>query len=216
MKFFTFLFLLPVVSTFLINCNTSNLEEKVWYVSPEGNDDAAGTLEAPLRTLARGVALSREWSGVKKIILKEGMYYDTAIKLSRMDNNLSIQADEGAQVHLSGGRVFTDWKKEGKLLYVDVPGTRDRSWDFRMIEINGSWRTRARLPESGALMHRNVFDVKWLSSYAGGWERKPTEEERNTLKYKRGDITENIDVQNAELTIYHEWDESLVGLKTHY
>jgi hypothetical protein len=40
-------------------------------------------------------------------------------------------------------------------------------------------------PESGTFTHESVFDVRWLSSVGGGWERKPTQEELTTLRYAK-------------------------------
>jgi hypothetical protein len=51
-----------------------------------------------------------------------------------------------------------------------------------------------------------------MSSTGGGWKRKPTNEELTTLKYRPEDIGPWLDVNNAEVTVYHMWDESLVGL----
>jgi len=51
-----------------------------------------------------------------------------------------------------------------------------------------------------------------MSTTLGGWERKPTEEELTTLRYKEGDLGDWLEPQNAELTIYHSWDDSMVGV----
>ncbi|MBN2594986.1 MAG: right-handed parallel beta-helix repeat-containing protein, partial [Sedimentisphaerales bacterium] len=72
---------------------------------------------------------------------------------------------------------------------------------------------RARLPEKGFFEHLSRFDVPWMSTTGGGWKRKPTGEELTTLKYRPEDIGLWLDVNNAEVTVYHMWDESMVGLK---
>jgi hypothetical protein len=51
-----------------------------------------------------------------------------------------------------------------------------------------------------------------MSSTGGGWKRKPTSEELTTLKYRADNLGPWLDVNNAELTIYHMWDESLIGV----
>jgi len=54
--------------------------------------------------------------------------------------------------------------------------------------------------------------VPWMTSTGGGWKRKPTNEELTTLKYRAEDLGSRLDINNAELTVYHMWDESLVGV----
>jgi hypothetical protein len=71
---------------------------------------------------------------------------------------------------------------------------------------------RARYPATGTLTHESVFDVPWMSSTGGGWKRKPTTQELTTMRYKKGDISEELSVRDAEITVYHMWDESCVGL----
>ena len=81
-----------------------------------------------------------------------------------------------------------------------------------MLEMNGRFCKRARLPEQGVFTHESVFDVRWMSTTLGGWERKPTDEELGTLKYKAGDLGPWLEPRNAELTVYHHWDDSMVGV----
>ena len=65
---------------------------------------------------------------------------------------------------------------------------------------------------TGAFRHCSTFDGRWMSTTAGGWDRKPTDEELTHMRYQSEDLGPWLDVNNAELTIFHAWDESLVGL----
>jgi len=56
--------------------------------------------------------------------------------------------------------------------------------------------------------------VPWMSTTGGGWKRKPTEQELTTMKYRDGDLGDWLDVKSAEVTVYHMWDESQVGVKS--
>ncbi len=51
-----------------------------------------------------------------------------------------------------------------------------------------------------------------MSTTGGGWKRKPTKEELTTLKYRPEDLGLWLDINNAEVTVYHMWDESMVGI----
>lgn len=84
-----------------------------------------------------------------------------------------------------------------------------------MLVVNGRIAPRAGLPEAGRFTHRTGFKVPWMSTTGGGWQRKPTAEELTTLVYKPGDLGSWLDVDDAELTVYHSWDESLVRLRAH-
>jgi hypothetical protein len=79
-----------------------------------------------------------------------------------------------------------------------------------MLSVNGEFRHRARMPETGAFEHLNEFKVKWMGTTGGGWQRMPTNEELTTLRYRPADIPDSFDPANAEITVYHMWDESLV------
>ena len=71
---------------------------------------------------------------------------------------------------------------------------------------------RAGIPETGTFLHKSVFDVPWLSSVAGGWSTQTNQEELTTMRYDPKDIPESLDIKNAEVRVYHMWDESLVGV----
>jgi len=51
-----------------------------------------------------------------------------------------------------------------------------------------------------------------MSTTGGGWKRKPTQDELTTMKYRPEDLGPWLDVHNAEVTVYHMWDESVVGV----
>jgi hypothetical protein len=85
-------------------------------------------------------------------------------------------------------------------------------WDFRTLVVNGEFAPRARLPERGRFRHRNVFDVPWMSTTGGGWKRQPTDEELTTLLYENDDLGDWLEPANAEIQVFHQWDDSLVGV----
>ncbi len=149
-----------------------------------------------------------------RIVVEDGFYFlDAPVVLTSGDSNLTIESAPGAEAVLLGGRRVTDWKKDGSKFYAaDLEGVEDSSWDFRALIVNGRYCRRARLPEDGTFTHASTFDVPWMSTTGGGWKRKPTQGELTTLKYKAGDLGAWLDVNNAEVTVYHMWDESLVGL----
>ncbi|MBP3963854.1 right-handed parallel beta-helix repeat-containing protein [Paenibacillus lignilyticus] len=186
------------------------------YVAPNGLDSNPGTEELPVGTLdealSRTRAMKSEAAAAKRIIVRGGHYYDVSLTLNKEDAGLQIVAYPQEKPILFGGAPVTSWQRDGDWLTTPIAGVYDRELDFRLIEVDGTFRQRSRLPEQGAFRHLNEFKVEWLSTFAGGWKRPPTDEEMMALRVKREDVSDWLDIRNAELTIYHEWDESLVGV----
>jgi len=186
-----------------------------FYVATDGNDRNPGTEDRPFATLvqARDSVRQVQADGPKRIIVRGGIYYDVRLVLGVEDSGLTIEAAEGETVILCGGKPVEEWEKEGEdFCAARLPGVKEGAWDFRLLLVNGRICPRARLPEKGRFKHLNQFKVRWLST-SGGWERKPTETELTTMKYNAKDIGTWVDANNAELTVFHKWDESFVGVK---
>lgn len=197
--------------------------ESVVFVSPKGNDAWSGRLaslsdggsDGPVATLAKAVELSRRApSAGRKIVLQAGEYYlDKPVDLGPEDSGTTIEAAEGARVVLYGGRPIKAWRRDGERFWAaDVPRIAGKPWDFRMLVVDGRMAPRARLPKEGTFTHQTEFNVPWMSTTGGGWERKPTREELTTMKYRPEDLGPWLDVNSAEVTVYHMWDESVTGV----
>ncbi len=186
-----------------------------FYVSPKGNDSSAGAKERPLATLvAARDAARKAGAGPHRIVLLPGDYYlDKPFELTAADSGLTVEAEATNSVTLYGGKPVTGWRRDGERFWcADLPGIQEGRWDFRALVVNGRMPERARLPSSGTFTHQSVFDVRWLSSVGGGWERKPTTNELTTLVYNPTNLPATLDARNAEVRVYHMWDESLVGV----
>ena len=183
-----------------------------WYMAPDGDDGGAGTMAHPFATLARACAAAREARGDRTVVLRGGAYDDAGVTLGPRDAGLLIMSAPGETPVLRGGRPIPGWTCEANG-WLSAPV--DAAWDFRLLVVNGRLCPRAHWPAAGRLEHESTFPVHWMSSTAGGWERKPTATELTTMRYRDGDLDAGFDVRNAELTLYHCWDESMVGLAAH-
>jgi hypothetical protein len=181
-------------------------------VSPKGDDNFSGATEKPVKTLKKALELTREQTGKRTIQIGEGVYEDVCVELDDRDSGLSLLADGNAV--LSGGRSISGWEKSKDGSY-STKLSKDIPADFRLITVNGRMCERSRIPETGTLKHRSVFNSVWLSTSGGGWDVKPTDEQKNTLEYDPADIEPDFDWQNADLTIFHRWDDSLTGICSH-
>ena len=202
------------LSTVLLIC-AGFVSASEFYVAPNGDDSRTGAKDQPLATLAGARDLARRTgAGPHRIVLLSGDYFlDKPFELTAKDNGLTIEAAATNRVTLYGGKPIGEWRRDGEKFWcADLPGVKEGQWDFRALVVNGRMPERARLPESGTFTHKSVFDVKWLSSVGGGWERQPTREELSTLCYDAKDLPSSLEVRNAEVRVYHMWDESLVGV----
>ena len=195
-----------------------------FYIAPGGRDDATARRpdpsagkDGPLATLAaaRDAARKAGTEQPRTILLASGTYYvEERLLLDARDSHLTIAAAPGAAPVLLGGRRITGWKPDGDGLWAaDVPAAKTGEWDFRMLMVDGRLCPRARMPKDGRFTHLSQFKVPWMSSTGGGWKRKPTPEELTTLRYKPEDLEPWINAENAEVTVYHMWDESLGSVK---
>jgi hypothetical protein len=186
-------------------------EARRFIVSPNAGqaEGVFPTLQAACRA-ARGAGTDQP----RTIVVQEGDYFiGEPVTLTQQDRGLTIEAAPGAKACFYGGREVSGWEPDGDGLYaVSLPGVKEGTWDFRALIVNGRYCPRARLPETGFFEHLSVFDVPWMSTTGGGWKRKPTDQELTTMKYKPEDLGPWLDVRNAEVTVYHMWDESLLGV----
>jgi hypothetical protein len=173
-----------------------------------GGKDASATLEAARDTARKAGA------GPHRIVVQPGDYFLTkTLELDARDNGLTIEAVKPGTAILYGGTPVTGWRRDGEKFWcADVAGVKEGTVDFRALVVNGRLPSRARLPESGTFIHKSVFNVRWLSLVGGGWERKPTNEELTTMLYDPKDVPATLEAKNAEVRVYHMWDESLVGV----
>ncbi|HSW02607.1 MAG TPA: right-handed parallel beta-helix repeat-containing protein [Sedimentisphaerales bacterium] len=183
-----------------------------FVVSPKGSKGQFATLQAACQA-ARKAGTDKP----RTVVIEEGDYFlDEPVTLTQADSGLTIEAAPGAKVCLYGGREVLGWQADGDGLYAaSLAGVKEGTWDFRALIVNGRYCPRARLPETGFFEHLSVFDVPWMSTTGGGWKRKPTDQELTTMKYKPEDLGPWLDVRNAEVTVYHMWDESLLGVSAH-
>lgn len=185
-----------------------------YHVATTGADTHDGSEARPFATLAQAVTAARQAPAGKprRICVAGGAYFDTHLTLTAADNGLTIETQPGANPVFYGGRPVSGWRPEGTFWVAHLPGVKERTWDFRSLLVNGRYAPRARFPETGAIRHESVFDVNWMSTTKGGWERKPTDAELTTLRFRPDSLPATLDPANAELTLYHSWDESLVGV----
>lgn len=76
----------------------------VYVDAAKGSDSNSGTLQEPLKTIAKAVMTAQEAGSPSTILLRKGTYFlGQTIALSSADNELSIQNYDGEEAWISGG-----------------------------------------------------------------------------------------------------------------
>lgn len=180
------------------------------HVSLQGSADGDGSAQRPLLSIADAVVRARQ-DPQHRVLIHPGEYFDTHVELVAADSGLTIEAAEASRPILYGGIPLTGWAADADGSW-SAPLPKARAWDVRMLLADGELAPRARFPAEGKLTHQSVFDVPWMSTTGGGWKRKPTDIELTTMKFNPADLPRDIDWPNAEVTVYHVWDESVSGV----
>ena len=188
---------------------------KTFFISPLGTDSNPGTLSQPLATLEAARDAARKAGTLNnRIVVLPGEYFlSKPFELDFRDNGLTIEAVNVGTAIITGGSLVEGWKKDGdKFWYADLSGVKEGTWDFRALVVNGRMAERTRYPETGTFTHKQAWDVKVLPAIAGYWERQPLPEEKLIMAYDPQNIPATFDIKNAEVRVYHMWDESMVGI----
>jgi hypothetical protein len=131
------------------------------FVDAAGDDNASGTLEQPLGTLHKAVALCRSAppGEMRTIHLRGGTHYlPETIALTPPDGGasggpLTIRSYGDEKATLSGGRrLECAWKPFRDGIFVcDLPEARDGTLFFTQLFADGVRQVRARYPNVGQL-----------------------------------------------------------------
>ena len=162
--------------------------------------------------LAPALAACRTAGDARNTIeFADGEYFlSEPIQLDERDSGLTL-AGSGATT-LCGGCRLAGWRRDGDLLRVDVPSGAEP----RLLVMGGTSRKRARFPARSVLENRDMPEnLRWMSSTGGGWSRPLTHDELIHMSVDSGDIPPGMDLPNAEITVYHKWDESTVRVKSY-
>ncbi|MBN2294105.1 MAG: right-handed parallel beta-helix repeat-containing protein [Pirellulales bacterium] len=137
---------------------TTAAVQKTIHVSPSGDDKNPGTEAKPLKTIWRAQCeannFNQNMTGDIEVILHDGTYWscenrlsETIVFLNRHNgtggHDVVYKAAAGATPVISGGKVITGWKADGKGRWKAPCGEH-----FRQLYVNGRRAVRARSPEA--------------------------------------------------------------------
>lgn len=127
------------------------------YVSPSGNDNAEGTVSAPLKTIRMALRHARELRRLNDSSIKGGITIHVKGGIYQLHEPLYIRPEdsgtkdsptiikaEGHDAVVSGGVQVKGWKRQGKLLVAETPMFNGNDIDFRQLYVGGKKADRAR------------------------------------------------------------------------
>lgn len=127
--------------------------EKELYVSPDGSDEAAGTVDAPLKTLAAAKEKAKSLSENAVVYFREGSYtFDSTVDFTAEDKaNVTYKAYNGEKVVFTAGTAYTGFEEctvNGVKAFRKNVGT---DADIRTLFNEETTLKITRWPESGYL-----------------------------------------------------------------
>lgn len=141
-----------------------------FHIAPGGNDANPGTVEKSFATLAAARDAARKAdAGSRHIVVMPGEYYlEQPLALDARDNGLTIEAEPAGKATFYGGKLVTNWKRDGDRLWqADLPGVKEGKWDFRALVVNGRLAAHACHAATGAFENLGTWNLPLLPAVAG-------------------------------------------------
>ncbi|MFU8806320.1 MAG: right-handed parallel beta-helix repeat-containing protein, partial [Bradymonadaceae bacterium] len=177
-----------------------------FYVSPSGDDDGLGTLQAPFRTLERARDAVREINDHMDrdllVYLRGGRYEQAAtLTFDSRDSGTNgheviYRAYPGESPSISGGRIITGWTPhQNGIVKAPAQGMR-----FRQFYVGGLRAVRARTPNAGAFNRLITWNE---SADAVG------------VRIDSSQLDTGWDLSRTEMVIYKHWNQSRMRVESH-
>ncbi|WP_158265156.1 right-handed parallel beta-helix repeat-containing protein [Blastopirellula marina] len=180
---------------------TATLSAAEIHISPSGNDAAAGTKEAPLKSFSAVLTKLQQWGegDVIDVVMHDGVYQiEKPIEIGPEHQpsgcSMNFRALIGARPCISGGRKITGWKvTDDGVWTTEIPEAKDGKWRFRELFVNSQPATRARHPNEGYLRIENALPDR-----------------RSGFTFTPGDVP--VAAVGAELVFLHDWSMSRIDI----
>jgi len=173
------------------------------YVAPGGDDAAAGTATAPLRTPAAAIRKARTAAKPVRIELAGGRYEaGETLRLGPLDSKLVMEGAAGARPVISGGTRIMGWVPDTQrpgVWQVTLPAVQKGDWYFHQLFVDGARAQRARTPNSDFFRTTERLGTNALIE----------------LPFKAGDIrAEWATLPDARLVMLMKWTDLQVPIRS--
>jgi hypothetical protein len=182
-------------------CGPKSLEI---FVSPDGDDAAKGSRQAPVKSLQRAAELTAGKAGQVpvNIYLDGGTYALTApLRLGPGESGTAVtpvrwEALPGENPVISGGIPLNSWiPEEDGTWSAPLPASYQGS--FRSLYVNGRRAIRARHPNEGYLR-----------------VAKAGEDDRTNFQFGENDIPATSNTEGMELVLLHDWSVTRIPVQS--
>ncbi len=195
------------------------------YLSPTGNDSNTGSADKPVATLMAARDKARTYlKGQTKgqpveIIALEGEYFMfqplllTADDSGTSDFPLTFKAEEGKKVIFRGGVQLAGAEKVSESLWrIFVPQVAWYDSYFDQLYVNGRRAVRARTPDTGFYTVKKVSETVLVKGNGLLPQLAVQEIHLDSAGAECLRKFTNADYQDAVITFYHKWDNTMKHL----
>lgn len=201
-------------------CHLTAPAGDIFVSSTAGNDKAAGTREAPLKTLEQALKQAREWrrlgsrnaEGGINIIMSDGVYrlykplFIRPEDSGTADSPTIIRSADGEKAVISGGTEVKGWRKgcnderlpaqvRDKVWVADAPMAGNRIVETRQLWAGGRKAVRASQFAYGVMERMKAFD---------------TTDESITIPTPKTDLSR---ARQLEMTVHQRWAIAILRVR---
>lgn len=194
---------------------TAYAEDKnMIFVSPNGNDNSSGTIDAPLATLSAAKEKAKTLDGAVTVCFREGTYtIDDTVNFDKSDkSDVVYKAYNNENVMFTSGSPYTGFEE------CTVNGVRafkkdiGKGADFNILFTEQTTLSRTRYPESGYLYVNDVSDDDIMPG------------DNKTDPYHAGFLGMYIDknkfcdfknTKDVEIKLLHFWKDETLLIKSY-
>jgi len=187
-----------------------------FFVSPAGDDAAAGSHTQPFATIARAQqavrALQQTKTGPIAVLLRGGVYpISEALNFTPADSGttdapITWAAYPGERPVISGGRVLTGWQQtEDGLWALEIPEVKAGDWFFWQLFQDEQRLRRCREPDEGYYRSEGPLAPRPKR----GSKEWSSPECRIGFFFKEGDVSAWDDLTSGSAVVFQSWTASV-------
>lgn len=211
--------LLLVIMFFVSTCFPAS-GQKI-YISPDGNDANAGTIDKPLASLNAAQTRARELRKISnsvqpvEVIALDGEYFMLQPLILTSDDSgtkeapLVFKSEEGKKAIFRGGIQITGFEEVSNNLWrAMIPNVAFYDSYFEQLYVNGSRAVRARTPNEGFYFVKNVTETVVEKGQGRVPELAIQKIELDSTASAAFQSFTKQDYQDALVIFYHNWDNT--------
>ncbi len=189
------------------------------FMSPTGNDNWMGTETKPLQSLEgarnkiRTLKKNTTFNDTIRIVIAPGNYPRTStFKLIPEDGGTEnapviYEAPRGEKAVFSGGLQLDGFREMDNGLWVAfIPEVNYWNWRFDQLYVNGKRAQRAKSPNNGYFLIKNISEEIWVQGTGRNPEKARQIVETNEDAAQELNALDKKELEKVVMTVYHNWN----------